>query len=107
MLVAATFTELVERRFGETRLHSDVVRYVAEVRARPSASELGPRAAEGVLRAALGDTTAIADLDAESQAWSQFILVSELFDDENLDTRRIDVLMARAKARAEQTRILL
>src|SRR5690554_3982902 len=64
-LFAGAFVEAVVRRFGRTRSKADIVRYVAAVRAGRSGEppDLDPMAAERLLRAALGEVSAIESMD--------------------------------------------
>jgi hypothetical protein len=103
-LVTTAFVEAAGRRFGKDRMVADVVRFVALTRARKLEDPdlLDPRGAESLIRAALGDSMAIADLDDEAKARGQVILLHTLIDEARLDGAGRDEFLDRARERAER-----
>lgn len=102
-LVYATFVLLARRRFSSTWRLADVVRYVADVRVRLDApgDPIDPFSAEILIRRALGDTVT-GDLDQETRARTQLILMISLAEDETLADRELDSTLSQARAMADQ-----
>lgn len=104
MLLAAAFVQAVERRFGERRSVNDIIRYVAAARARQgnAADQIDPLAAERLIRAALGETSAVAGMDEDLHAGTQVAVLDELVTDEHFDDAGLEEFLARSRARAER-----
>jgi hypothetical protein len=103
-LIAAAFFEAVDRRFAKPgTTTADIIKYVADVRARSARASdaLDPRAAERVIRHALGDGS-IRDLDDDTVIGAQIVILSALIADEQLDASGLDQFMAEARKLADQ-----
>jgi hypothetical protein len=102
-LISGAFTVAVRRRFLPTWTMSDLIRFVAVVRARLLGDEIDidPRTAEIAMRRALGDGIA-ARLDEEATARAQIFLLGELIIDEDLDDTGLDEFLATARELADQ-----
>lgn len=103
-LIAAAFFEAVDRRFARPGTTArDIVEYVADVRGRSArvGEALDPRAAERLIRHALGDGS-IADLDDETVIGVQILILSALISDEQLDDAGLDQFMAEVRKLADQ-----
>jgi hypothetical protein len=103
-LIAAAFFEAVDRRFAKPgTTAADIIQYVGDVRARSAriGDALDPRAAERVVRHALGDGS-IADLNDETVIGTQIVMLSALIADEQLDDAGLDAFMAAARKLADQ-----
>lgn len=103
-LFAGAFVEAVVRRFGRTRSKADIVRYVAAVRAGRVGEppDLDPLAAERLIRAALGEVSAVEGMDRELLGITQVALLDHLVRDEHMDPSTLDAFLAAARVRAEQ-----
>jgi hypothetical protein len=101
-LLGAAFTQAVERRFGERRQVSDVIRYVATVRGRAPDQDFDPLDAENMIRAGLGDSAAVEGMTDEAKADVQGALLVELMADEQLDDAGLDEFVERARHKGEQ-----
>lgn len=102
-LLGGAFYEAARRRFPSTWRPSDVIRYVATMRARydEDATRIDPDAAERLIRHVLGDESArVHELDDMAKA-TQVLLLRELIADEALDDAGLDEFLARSRARAE------
>ena len=92
-LIDAAFFKAVDRRFAKDGTHTDVVEYVADVRARSDRlSEIDPTAAERLMRAVLGDGS-VDDLDDETRFGTEIILLAALTVDANLDDAELDAFL--------------
>jgi hypothetical protein len=103
-LVWAAFVLAVRRRFAPEWTVPDVVKYVADVRARWGRDEddFDPRTAEILMRRALDDWLE-ADLDEMARGRAQIFLLSELIADNGLDEATgLDSFMAEARALGDQ-----
>ncbi len=103
-LIAAAFFEAVDRRFARLgTTTADIIKYVGDVRARSArvSDALDPRAAERVIRHALGDGS-IRDLDHDIVIGVQIVILSALIADERLDDSGLDQFMAEARKLADQ-----
>lgn len=101
IFVASVFLEAVTRHFSKGSLIGDVIRFVAEVRAKyvEDPNQLNPLGAERLIRAALGDYQAVTGLDDTTKAQCQVILLPALIDEE--DDAAVDALLGRARERAD------
>lgn len=103
-LIAAAFFEAVDRQFAKPgTTAADIIKYVGHVRARSArvSEALDPRAAERVIRHALGDGS-IRDLDDDTVIGAQIVILSALIADEQLDDAGLDQFMADARKLADQ-----
>jgi hypothetical protein len=102
-LVATTFVAAVKRRFGADLSTADLVRLVANVRAHhlEDPDLLDPLGAERLIRVALGDQQLAAQLDNETKARGQVLLLPVLVDAEDLDDADLDQLLADARRAAD------
>lgn len=100
-LVATSFVDVANLRFGMNRPMPAIIQFVASVRAEyiEEPDLLDPIAAERLLRAALGDTQAVINMDDETKARGQAFLLPALV--EELDDAQLDALLIRARNQAE------
>lgn len=102
VLIYAAFVTAVRRRFSPTWTVPEVIGFVASVRARLLGDvEIDPRAAELLMRRALGDSVT-GDLDDETKARAQVFVLAELIADEQLDASGLDQFMSQARALADR-----
>ncbi|HEY0541924.1 MAG TPA: hypothetical protein VGD53_26390 [Actinoallomurus sp.] len=103
VLIYAAFVTAVRRRFSPTWTVPEVIGFVASVRARLLGDEIeiDPRAAELLMRRALGDSVT-GDLDDETKARAQILVLAELIADEQLNASGLDQFMGQARALADQ-----
>jgi hypothetical protein len=104
MLLHGSFVIAVRRRFAPSWTRADVVRYVADVRARliERTGLLDPQVAEHELRRALGDTT-VPTHSAASTAPVQLILLTALVVSLGLDETGVDGLLSQVRQVAPRT----
>jgi hypothetical protein len=102
-LVSAAFAAATRRRFSSGWKIADVIRIVASVRGRliNEGIEMDTRAAEVLMRRALGEKIAV-ELDEEVSARAQIFLLSELTLDEGLDDAELDTFLATARKLADR-----
>lgn len=100
-LISAGFVLAVERRFAKNSADTDVVKYVGDLRARSErlGEDIDPDAAERLIRAVYTDEQ-IDDLDSEIRLGTQFLLLTALIVDEELDDAGLDKFIAQARALA-------
>lgn len=103
VLVYAAFVLAVRREYGPTYNPADIIRYVAEVRAFLSdlPDLLHPRAAENLIRRALGDPVTD-DLDQETKARAQLVLLTVLVGDAQLDAAALEEFLEVARTTADR-----
>jgi hypothetical protein len=91
------------RRFPDGYTSADVVRFVGQVRARfaDSANGIDPRVTERTLRGALGDATAVENLDKAAMATAVTALLYALLEDEDISGDRLDALLSEARLLAD------
>jgi len=102
-LVTAAFIEAVERRFGTGYQATDIVTFVADVRARSDrlARELDPDVAERVIRVVLEDAP-VEDLPRNAVTGAQLLVLVGLIADARLDDAGLDEFLAAARKLADQ-----
>jgi hypothetical protein len=102
-LVSAAFVEAVERRFVQNSATADVVEFVSSVRARSPklAEDIDPRTAERMILAVYTDEE-IDDIDGSTRLGTQFLLLTGLIVDEQLDDAGLDNALAAARKLADQ-----
>lgn len=100
-LFFAAFVTAVRRRFSPTWTLASVIEFVASVRATlgEERDAVQPRAAENMIRRALGDTITD-EFDAETKARAQLLLLIVLIEDEQLDDAALDKFLSDARAKA-------
>lgn len=100
-LFGSAFFDAVNRRFAPTWTIADIIRFVANVRAKyiEDPDQLDPQHAERLIRTALGDGS-IDDLDDEVRS-TQIILLPALIDEERPDRVALDGLLTQARLRAD------
>src|SRR5262249_45019012 len=102
-LVYSAFVTTVRRRFSPTWTQASVIRFVADVRAalaeEPGA--INPVAGENLIRRALGDTVRD-DIDQETKARTQLMLLDALIAEAGLDGAGLDQLLSEARMMADQ-----
>lgn len=102
-LVTAAFGEAVERRFGGNSDPGEIVRFVADVRARSDrlAREIDPDVAERTILSALG-TGSVQGADRQAVAQAKLILLVSIVADYGLDGEMLDAFLASARKLADQ-----
>lgn len=103
ILLTAAFTLAAERRFVPPLTLADLIRYVADVRARtPSAAEnVDPKIAERLLLGALTDES-ISDIDGKAIGVNQGILLVAMVADEDLDPAGLERFIEESRALANE-----
>lgn len=101
-LLAAAFTIATERHFSGPVTRADLIRYVADVRARtPSAGEnLEPKTAEQLLYEALADEAFTGE--PRVIGMNQTILLAALTADAQPTPAELDAFLAEARAQADE-----
>lgn len=102
-LVAVAFVEAVRRRFGQSRSPADIVRFVAKVRSSfvDDTDVLDPISAELLVQGALGDRNAVADMDDQTKARGQVVLLLALIDNQDLDDAGMNDFLDKVRTQAE------
>jgi hypothetical protein len=102
-LLAMAFFEAVNRRFGGRDSASEVIAYVADVRARaPEVSEkIDPGAAERVIRRALTDDVDVSDISDGMRARIFIIFALALVSDSEYDDDQLEAFLAEARDAAD------
>jgi hypothetical protein len=102
-LVTAAFGIAVDRRFGTSYQPTDIVAFVADVRARSDrlAQRIDPDVAERVISAVLGRGTT-RGLDKEAVTSAKLLLLGGLIADARLDDGGLDEFLAAARKLADQ-----
>jgi hypothetical protein len=101
-LLAAAFSEAVNRRFATQTTSWRVVKYVADVRSRSTrtANAVNPRKAERLILEALGEGTT-ADIDGKTSSWLKLALLTALMEEASLDSAQLDEFIARVTKMAD------
>lgn len=102
-LISAAFVEAVERRFAPSGSASEVIEFVAEVRSRSEglSEDIDQRVAECLILAVYTEEE-IDDIDGKKRLATQFLLLTALILDEQLDDAGLDDFLDKARALAEQ-----
>jgi len=105
LLLQAVLSLAAGRRFVSGYNDGDVIRYVAKVRAGTDARiqdlDLAPKAAEAVLRHALGKPTPL-ETDAQTQMRALMALLTVVLDDLELEEPGLDALLAEGRVHADR-----
>jgi hypothetical protein len=90
-LVYAAFVTAARRKFSPTWTVADIIRFVANARAQRGgdADDINPRAAENLIRRALDDHVAD-EVDQETKARTQILLLAALVEDQQLSDADLD-----------------
>lgn len=101
-LLEAAFFKAVDRRFGTTAEDTDVIEFVANVRARTEqiGEAIDPRMAERLINAALGRGE-VGDIDDKTRFGTETVLLAALIAREQFDDAALDGFMAKARALVE------
>jgi hypothetical protein len=101
-LAHAAFVIAVRRRFAPSWTSAQVVGFTAQLRnaLRPRGIDLDPKAAEILIRQALGDPVT-SEHDDKTQARATTLILIALVADEQLDDNGLDLFMAEARALAD------
>ena len=101
-LLTGAFFEAVSRRFSRDSTKTDVVNYVAGVRARfeEIAEAVDLLVAERLIREALGEG-ATRDIPGKASATTKLFLVAALVRDEGFGDSGLDEFMAKARQNAD------
>lgn len=108
LLINAAFFHAVDRRFGKDGTHADVVRFVAETRARfdPDGQTIDPHAAELLVRSVLEPDAvaeAVAGLGDATVVETEGVLLGQLITvDERLAGEQLDEFIAEARKLADE-----
>lgn len=100
-LQAMALTLAARRRFSPAYTASDVIRFVAQVRAAIG-DEVDPLTAERVLRAVLGDPAPAERLDEHAEALAVPALLLVLVAQERLSDEDLEALLAQAQVMANR-----
>jgi hypothetical protein len=102
-LLVAAFFRAVERRFGGGSTDAEIVKFVADARARfdQSGNDIDPGTAERLVLAALGKAS-VDGLDDEMVVRTETVLLSALVIAENLDDDGLDKFMKEARELANE-----
>ena len=102
----ACFLMAVRRRFTVDQPVVDIIRFVANVRIVYDLTglEIDPGTAERMIRAALGETELLTDVDPEARWKIQVILVHRLINDQDLTEEEVDDFLQTAHNLAVQWR---
>lgn len=102
-LVYAAFVTAARRRFSPTWTIPDIVRFVAAARVEllDDDVDVDPRTSEILIRRAIGDHVAT-ELDMETSAHAQLLLLGELIVDERLADASLDAFLTQARSLADQ-----
>lgn len=102
-LISAAFVVAAKRRFSADSEVADVLKFVADVRARtPEAGDdIDARTAERLILAAVSDTD-IEDIDADTALVTQLLLLAALTADAQYDDADLDSFMLEARALANE-----
>ena len=103
VLVYAAFVQAVRRTYGPTYDPADIIHFVADLRAFLSdlPDLIHPRAAENLIRRALGDPVTD-DLDEETKARTQLVLLTVLAADAQLDGAALEEFLNTARTTANR-----
>lgn len=102
-LVAAAFTEAADRRFRAHGTTADIIRFVADVRAKSPdlAEKIDPKTGEQLFLSALMDSP-LDDLDGGTIVGTQLLLLAALTADEGPTPDRLDAYLAEARTLADE-----
>jgi len=102
-LVTTAFFEAVKRRFTEADPTSDIIEFVAQTRAQFEQDDqpIDPHVAERLIGSVIGDES-IDDLNAETVASVQMVLLTALILDEQLDDAELDAFLAKARTTGDR-----
>jgi hypothetical protein len=102
-LVEAACFEAIDRRFADDSKTTDVIEFVAEVRAQSEnlSRDLNPNVAERLIRAVLGQGS-IDDLDDKTRFGTEIILLGALVAERSLDDAELDEFLAEARKLADE-----
>lgn len=103
-LVAAAFAEAAERRFRAEGTPEDIIRFVADVRARtPDAGDkLDQRIGEQLFLASLMDSPLDDDLEGGTIVATQLLLLVAMIVDEGPTSDQLDAFLAEARMLADE-----
>jgi len=102
-LVVASFCEAVERRFGQDSDASEVVDFVADVRATSEAAtrKIDPRTAERLIKAVYTDED-VSDVGADQKKDLYVLLLPALIGDEQFSGAELDEFLGHSRHLADQ-----
>jgi hypothetical protein len=93
--LSAVFLLAVERRFARDADIGDIIRFVADIRARTGASGVDPVAAETLIRAVL-DLNVAVNIEEELAGTVQLMVAHQILADENLSDEDLDGFLREA-----------
>jgi hypothetical protein len=100
-VLTAAFNKAATDKFGTQTSASDVIEFVADARARLVGPEaISAEAAEGVIRAALGEDDLIDSMDASTFGAAQTAMLIALVHEGGFSGEDIDALLATAARQA-------
>lgn len=102
-LVSAAFTEAADRRFRAHGTTADVIRFVADVRAKSPdlAERIDPKTGERLFLSALMDSP-LDDLDGGTIVGTQLLLLAALTADEEPTPDQLEAYLADARTLANE-----
>jgi len=102
LVLAASFREAANRRFGEQHSQADIIEFVAKTRAEYTRTGEAVTAedAEKVIRAALGEEDLIDTMDGHAYGAAQTAMLFALTHEDNASRDSIDGLLADASEQA-------
>ncbi|HEY3685862.1 MAG TPA: hypothetical protein VGL93_22710 [Streptosporangiaceae bacterium] len=101
--MTAAFVTAADHRFGRGSAGDEVIRFVADARARYGdvGGEVNPEAAERLVRAVYEEVD-IDDIDAETMGRAQLVMLTALVADERYDGESLDAFLAKARSLADE-----
>lgn len=102
-LIAAGFFEAVDRRFSTDTNSSDIIRFVADARARfaEAGDDFDQQAGERLVRSVLGDGS-VEDLEDTTVARAETALLSVLIADADLAASELDAFVTEVRKTADE-----
>jgi hypothetical protein len=104
--LGSCFYLAVTRRFGPEHSVVDIIRFVANTRVvyDLTGSEIDPRAAERLIRTALGQNDPLDDVDPHAIQKIEIILIHKLLSEEDLYDDEVDDFLREAEGLAQRWR---
>lgn len=102
--LAASFFTVVDRQLGDSHTAHSVIAFVARVRERfdETDDDIDPRAAERLIRAALGDSELAEDLDQRAVAQVESVFLAAMADEASWTDTELDEFLAASRTLADR-----